>query len=260
MSDDDPSKRTAVAGLVRRASRTFVDVYNGLEIHAKTEIPDTPCLIVANHGFGTLTDLNVLATMATLDRMNQTREHIVLVHQMAWTFQLGVIVEAFGGRPAGRETALSALADGCDVVVFPGGDKEAGKAWKDRNTVNFYGRSGFAKLAREADVPVLPIVTAGAGESLFVATDGARIAEALRLPEIFRYNVAPVSISIPWGISVGLTGLLPYIPLPTKLDTTVLEAVRPEPDEDDATFALRIQAAMQQAMDEMTEHRRPILG
>ena len=221
---------------------------------------DGPCLIVANHGFGTLTDLNVLATFAALDRMGVTRDQVVLVHQLAWTFRLGTIVEAFGGRPASRQTALAALAEGCHVVVFPGGDKEAGKAWRDRNTVSFHGRSGFASIAREADVPVLPIVTAGAGDTLYVATDGARIAQALRLPTLFRYNVAPVSLSIPWGISVGIAGLLPYLPLPAKLDTTVLASLQPEPDEPDRAFALRVEHLMQQAMDGMTERRRPILG
>jgi 1-acyl-sn-glycerol-3-phosphate acyltransferase len=126
--------------------------------------------------------------------------------------------------------------------------------------VNFHGRSGFASIAREAGVPVVPVVTAGAGESLFVATDGARIAAALQLPRLFRYNVAPVSLSIPWGISVGVAGLLPYLPLPTKLETTVLPSMRPGPDQDDDAFAARVQRAMQEAMDAMTADRRPLLG
>ena len=260
MSSDAHQGRAGVSALIRRASGALVEVYNRLEVHVQAEIPDTPCLIVGNHGFGTLTDLNVLATFAALDRIGVTRDQIVLVHQLAWTFRLGAIVEAFGGRPAGRETALAALAEGHHVVVFPGGDTEAGKAWRDRNTVSFHGRSGFASIAREADVPVVPIVTAGAGDTLYVATDGARIAGALRLPTLFRYNVAPVSLSIPWGISVGIAGLLPYLPLPTKLDTTVLAPLRPDPDEPDSAFALRVEHLMQRAMDGMTEHRRPILG
>ena len=260
MTSDARKSRAGVAALLRRASGALVEVYNRLDVHAQAEIPNSPCLVVANHGFGTLTDLNVLATFAALDRMGVTRDQVVLVHQLAWTFRLGMLVEAFGGRPASRQTALAALAEGCHVVVFPGGDKEAGKAWRDRNTVSFHGRSGFASIAREADVPVVPIVTAGAGDTLYVATDGARIAEALRLPTLFRYNVAPVSISLPWGLSVGIAGLLPYLPLPAKLDTTVLAPMRPEPDEHDSAFALRVEHAMQLAMDGMTVQRRPIVG
>lgn len=243
-------------GWVRRASDELLAVYNRHEVHVEAPVPDEPCLIVGNHGFGTLTDLNVLATIAALDRLGVTREQVALVHQLASTVRLGWLVEAFGGRPANQISATAALAEGSHVVVFPGGDKEAGKAWPDRNTVDFHGRSGFAALAREAGVPVVPVVTAGAGESLFVATDGAWIADALRLPQRFRYNVAPVSLSVPWGISVGVAGLLPYLPLPTKLETTVLAPMRQHPHEDDATFAVRVQAAM----DSMTEDRRPLLG
>ena len=257
MSSEASDGLAGVAAWIRRASDALVGVYNRLDVHVEAEIPDTPCLIVANHGFGTLTDLNVVATFAALDRMGVTRDQVALVHQLAWTFRLGRIVEAFGGRPAGRETALAALAEGHHVVVFPGGDKEAGKAWRDRNTVSFHGRSGFASIARQADVPVVPIVTAGAGDTLYVATDGARIAEALRLPTLFRYNVAPVSISIPWGVSVGVAGLLPYLPLPAKLDTTALAPMRPGPDEDDRTFAIRVESTMQRAMDSMTTPGTP---
>ena len=260
MTDDPTPWLAPLAKAVRGASALFIELYNRQDLHVEAPIPDTPSLIVGNHGFGTLTDLNVLATFAALDRLGVTRDQVVLVHELAWTLRVNRIVEAFGGRPASPEAGLTALREGHHVVVFPGGDKEAGKAWPDRNTVDFHGRDGFASLARQACVPVVPIVTAGAGESLFVATDGARIARALRLPEIFRYNVAPVSLSIPWGISIGIAGLVPYLPLPTKLDTTILTAMRAESDEDGPAFAHRVEQAMQAAMDTMTAHRRPLLG
>jgi hypothetical protein len=54
--------------------------------------------------------------------------------------------------------------------------------------------------------------------------------------------------------------MLPYLPLPTKLDTRVLPAIAAEPDEGPDAYAGRIQSAMQQAMDQMTSNRKPLLG
>jgi hypothetical protein len=67
-------------------------------------------------------------------------------------------------------------------------------------------------------------------------------------------------VSLPWGVSVGAVGMLPYLPLPTKLDTRVLAAIPAEPGEEADAYAARVQSAMQQALDDMTSLRKPLLG
>ncbi|CAB4915517.1 unannotated protein [freshwater metagenome] len=124
----------------------------------------------------------------------------------------------------------------------------------------FSGRTGFARLAIEAGVPVVPVVTAGAGESLLVLSSGKRLARALRLDKVLRLKTLPLSVSIPWGVNLGLVGLLPYLPLPTKLGTTVLAPMRPEADETAEEFAVRVHSAMQAELDELTKDRRPVIG
>ncbi|GFG65500.1 hypothetical protein MKUB_29900 [Mycobacterium kubicae] len=79
-------------------------------------------------------------------------------------------------------------------------------------------------MAIEAGVPIVPIITAGAGESLFVISSGERLARALRLDKLLRVKPAPLSVSLPWGLSIGAVGLLPYLPLPTKLRTRALHS------------------------------------
>jgi hypothetical protein len=59
---------------------------------------------------------------------------------------------------------------------------------------------------------------------------------------------------------VGGTGLLPYLPLPTKLDTRVLPAMRALPGECADMFADRVHTAMRDALTAMTKDRRPLLG
>jgi 1-acyl-sn-glycerol-3-phosphate acyltransferase len=172
---------------------------------------------------------------------------------------VGRLIEPLGARPANTQSAQEAFARGEHVAVFPGGDIDAAKAWEDRNLVKFDGRTGFARLAINSGVPIVPIVTAGAGESLFVISSGQRLARALRLDKLLRVKSAPLSVSLPWGIGIG-AGMLPYLPLPTKLVTRVLPAMPPTAGEDAATYATRVETAMQAALTTMTANRIPLIG
>ncbi|MFN8475700.1 MAG: 1-acyl-sn-glycerol-3-phosphate acyltransferase [Anaerolineae bacterium] len=238
----------------------YLSRYHGHEIQSDAAIPDTPALIVCNHGFGGIVDLNVFALMHTFHRLDVARPVTYLVHQLAWTFGAGRLVEAFGGRPASERVAHDALTAGHHVVVFPGGDIDAGKSWRDRHVVKFGGRSGFAKVAMAHNVPIVPIVTAGAGESLIVLSDGRRLARLLRLPRLLRVKTLPVSLTYPWGLNAGVAGILPYAPLPTKLLTAVLPEMRPHDEEEPAAFASRVQFAMQDRLDGLVARRIPVIG
>jgi 1-acyl-sn-glycerol-3-phosphate acyltransferase len=242
----------AVIAAVRR--------YNRLHVTIEQPVPPGTCLFVGNHGFGSITDLNVIATFAALLEAGVRPPLVTLVHQLAWQVGIGALLEPLGCRRASPEAVREAIAQRLSVVVFPGGAEEAGKAFRERNRVNLQGRSGFARIARNAGVPIVPVVTAGAGESLFVISDGRRLARVLGLPRLIRTAVCPISISLPWGLSIGLVGLLPYFPLPTKLQTTVLPAMRPEQHESDQDFARRVERAMQTRMDAMVAGRTVLLG
>jgi 1-acyl-sn-glycerol-3-phosphate acyltransferase len=245
---------------VRRLASSAVRRYNRLEVIVDAPLPDEPALLVANHGFGGILDLNVLAVFAALDGMALTRPVTALTHSLAWRVGVGRLIEAAGARPANRESAMAAFDAGHHVLVLPGGDIDAGKPWRARNQIVFAGRRGFARLAIEAGAPIVPIVTAGAGESLLVLSDGQRLAKALGTDRRLRSKTLPVSVSIPWGLNVGLVGLAPYLPLPTKLVTRVLPAMRPASDESADQYAGRVEAAMQVALTAMTKDRRVIRG
>lgn len=249
-----------IARVVRAASISAVRLYNRLEVTVAQPVPDTPVLFVANHGFGGVIDLNVFAFAAAYDELGLDRELITLTHQIAWTLHAEKLIEPFGARPASQRTALDAFEEGNNVLVFPGGDVDALKSWRHRNDIVFSGRTGFARLAIEAGVPVVPVVTAGAGESLLVLGSGKRLAKALRLDKWLRLKTFPLSVSIPWGVNLGLVGILPYVPLPTKLETSVLAPMHPEADETAEEFASRVQSAMQAELDELTKDRRPVIG
>ncbi|MET3963110.1 1-acyl-sn-glycerol-3-phosphate acyltransferase [Marmoricola sp. OAE513] len=246
---------TALATM-RKLGIDFVRRYHRLEIDSDAAIPGGPVLFVANHGFGGIFDLNVFAILATFEDLNLDRPVTALTHQIAWTLQVGRFIEPFGARPASRRAALEAFEKAEHVLVLPGGDIDAFKSFSDRDKIVFDGRTGFARLAMDAGVPIVPIVTAGAGESLFVLSDGKRLAKALRLDKLLRTKALPVSVSLPWGLNVGAVGLLPYLPLPTKLLTSVLPAMSPTEGETPAEFAGRVEVAMQKRLSLLARERR----
>ncbi len=260
---EEPSIPDAVvtAGLaLRRLGIEFVRRYHRLEIEASPLTFDEPVLFVANHGFGGVFDLNAFAIGAALDQLELDRPLTILMHQLAWTMRVGALFEPLGARPANQDSALTAFADGHHVLVLPGGDLDAFKPWSERNRIVFGGRSGFAALAMDVDVPIVPIVTAGAGESLLVVSSGERLARALRLDKALRLKALPVTVSLPWGVNVGAVGMLPYLPLPSKLRTRVLAPMTATAGETREEYAGRVQAVMQAALAELTEGRRPLLG
>jgi 1-acyl-sn-glycerol-3-phosphate acyltransferase len=245
--------------LLRSGLDHYLRIYHRHEVHIDDDVPE-PALIVSNHGFGGLADLNVLAMFSVHRAVGMKLPTTALVHQLAWTLGAGKIAEALGGQPASRKAAENAFAAGHNVLVFPGGDVDAGKAWYDRDRIRFDGRSGFARLAMDHQVPIVPVVTVGAGESLFVIDDGQRVAKALQLPRLLRIKSLPLSISIPWGLSVGLAGMLPYLALPTKLITAVLPPMTAQAGESPQDFAGRVESAMQTRLNQLVANRTPILG
>ena len=109
-------------------------------------------------------------------------------------------------------------------------------------------------------IPIVPIITAVAGESLLALSGGDQLARALRIDKFLRLKRVPITLSVPWGVNVGAVGLLPYLPLPSKLQTRVLPLTRPLPGDDAEAFADRVHSIMQNALTAMTAHRRPLLG
>jgi hypothetical protein len=67
-----------------------------------------------------------------------------------WMRRLGAI-------PSTYEAAEATLRSGTPVIVFPGGDHEAGRPIWEANQVQFAGRKGFLKIARDTGVRIVPM-------------------------------------------------------------------------------------------------------
>jgi len=243
-----------ISGPVRRYFRAEV---RGLE-----GIPSGPALFVGNHSSGIIAP-DVLTFGAALYRAgglaslpyglgHEVTISLPLVHQL---------VVPWGAVRASHQNAHRLFSRGEKVLVYPGGDLEAVRPYQHRDRIVFGGRRGYVRLALRERVPIIPVVTAGSHATFIVLHDGRFLARCLGMNRLLRLRVCPITLSIPWGLTVG--PLLAYIPYPTRILTEVLEPIRFEPEGPEAASdaehvrrcAARVEATMQSALERLARER-----
>jgi 1-acyl-sn-glycerol-3-phosphate acyltransferase len=247
--------------------QSFTNHYFRLEVEGLEQVPHGPALVVGNHnsGVGFFEALGVGAHWY----LNRGRKDIMhgLGHDaVVSTPYLSRIAVRMGIVRASHENANALFAAGRKVMVFPGGNREAFRPYKDRHKIAFGDRRGFIRLALKHSVPIIPVVYIGGHEGFFILHDGQFIAKLLKLDRILRTDTWPLMFAMPWGLTLGPWM---HMPLPTKCKTRYLEPISLEnysPEDVDNQQALdeiydKVTAAMQIAMDDMaTERTLPILG
>jgi 1-acyl-sn-glycerol-3-phosphate acyltransferase len=260
LDDRDPDYiREQLPGLWVLASFYFRADVRGLE-----RIPaDGPVLLVGNHSGGNVTPDTMVFTLAFYAHFGVERRLHPLVHNLVLAMPLPWKLSKFGCVAASPENARLALERDGVVLVYPGGDWEVHRPSWQENRVDFADRKGWAKLAIESDVPIVPLVAVGGQETAIFLSRGERLARALQLDRLFRLKVLPISVSIPWGLNVG--DMLGHWPLPAKLTVEAMEPIHlrerfgRNPDVDQVYD--EVTRTMQLKLDELAAERTlPILG
>lgn len=219
----------AIAAALEPFLRTwFRPVVRGLE-----RVPAGAALYVGNHNGGLCSaDSFILGASLYrahgLDAVPHALAHEVILG-MPGIHQLLVPLGAVRASPRNAHALLSA---GRKVLVYPGGDLDAMRPFHLRDRIVFGPRRGYIRLALRTGVPIVPVVAAGAHATSLVISDGRRLAKLLDLPRRFRLEVCPITLSVPWGLVVGITP--PYLPLPTRIFMELLEPIRFERTGQDA--------------------------
>jgi len=293
---DDPAARLGIpgAGLLKRLARPLVDEVRGRltadlddrdpdyirenlptawllstlwfrgEVRGMGRIPeDRPVLLVGNHSGGNLTPDTIVFTLAFYTYFGVERRFHQLAHNLVLSSPVGPLLRRYGTVAASHDNARKALEAGAAVLVYPGGDWEVHRPSWHRHEVDFAGRKGFIKLALDAGVPIVPVVSAGGQETALFLSHGRRLSKLLGLDRLFRLKVLPVSLALPWGINVG--DFLGHIPLPAKITIEVMEPIElhetygRNPDVDRVYEDITEQ--MQGRLDALAAERRlPVLG
>ncbi len=174
------------------------------EVRGMERIPESgPVLLVGNHSGGTITPDTIVFTLAFNTYFGVERAFYQLAHNLVLTSPVGPYLRRFGTVAASHENARKALNAGAAVLVYPGGDWEVNRPTWESNRIDFAGRRGFVRLALDAGVPIVPVVSVGGQETAIFLTHGERLAKLLRLDKLFRLKTLPVNLSLPWLVNVG---------------------------------------------------------
>ena len=214
-------------------------------------IPDTgAALLVANHSGGIPYDGTLLMYGIHRDHPRHRRVRPLVANFAFRSGWMSQVVARVGGVRASTETALPLLAAGELLAVFPEGLKGVGKLYRERYRLDRFGRGGFARLARAAGVPMIPVAIVGAEEIHPVVGKFTALSAPLGLPYI------PITPTFPW---LGPFGLLP---VPTKWTIQIGQPVAaPAPDDLQGTTraAEAVRSAIDLMISDLLAQRRSIL-
>lgn len=244
----------------------FVNVlkrYHRCEVRGAERVPKGACLYVGNHNAGPWTPDSFLFCAEVWRMHGEDAVPYGLAHETAVTLPIARdLFIPLGAVRASPENARRLFEAGKKVLVYPGGDLDSMRPFRDRHHIVFGGRQGYIRLALRNGVPITPVVSAGAHSTWIVLTDGRRLAKLLGVDKLMRLKVWPIIASLPWGITFGPVPF--YLPYPSKILIELLEPIRFERsgeaaatddayvDECDA----RVREAMQAALTRLAEERR----
>ncbi|MGZ3709318.1 MAG: lysophospholipid acyltransferase family protein, partial [Bdellovibrionota bacterium] len=191
--------------------------YFRCEISGWENVPEHRSLFVGNHN-GLLTFEVLMLFHAWWKRFGASRRALGLAHSVALSNPFfRWLIPRIGAIPADPEVALEALERDYTLLVYPGGEKESFRPYKDRKKVDFFRRKGFIRLALKAKVPIVPIVSVGAHESYVILHRGEEIAEKLGLKEKLRLHGFPITfrgIFFLWCVTTWVFTFFPLLIAP----------------------------------------------
>ena len=237
--------------------------YHRAEVLGLHRIPEGAALFVGNHSAGLLTPDSFILGSALLNRRPPEDLPYSLTHEVAISAPgLNQLLAPLGGVRASHENASKIFGQGKKVLVYPGGDEDALRPYRLRKQIRFGGRTGYIRLALRHGVPIIPVVCAGAHETFFVIDDLPWLAKALGAPRWLRLKVWPLTLSVPWGLTLGPAP--PHFPLPSRILLETLAPIAFERKGEEAAAdndyvsrcAETVESVMQQALDRLEAMRK----
>jgi 1-acyl-sn-glycerol-3-phosphate acyltransferase len=160
----------------------LASLYFRAEVRGLQNIPEEgPVLLVGNHSGGNLTPDTHVFTLAFTTYFGVERRFHQLAHNLVLSMPGLGMLRKYGTVAATPENAQRALDVGAALLVYPGGDYEVHRPSWDSGKVDFGGRRGFIRLAKERKVPLVPVVAIGGQETALFLSRGERLAKLLGL-------------------------------------------------------------------------------
>lgn len=230
-----------------------------------------PYMIVANHSGGG--GVEVLCLVLLWWRaFGTTRPIAGFAHPLAWRLPImSSLVKRLGIVPSTYPAARHAIERGVPLVVFPGGDHEAFRPIWQARRVDFGGRKGFLRIAREHRIPIVPMAIRGSHVTVPIVWRSRLLAWLLIWPRLAGVKRVPVTVlglvacaacavvgHAAGGVGLGVLGAWlswtvipsPWIAwVPSRVRMRLLPPIPPEELGDDLDLAYaRVTGALQAAM------------
>jgi 1-acyl-sn-glycerol-3-phosphate acyltransferase len=189
------------------------------------QIPAGQVMLVGSHNGGLGAPDMFMMVYDWVRRFGTERVVYGLMHPKVWQASppAAWMAEQAGAIAAHPKTTLAALDRGASVLVYPGGAQDVFRPFSQRGQIQLGDRKGFVKIALQRHLPIVPVVSWGAHETLLVLADIYPLVERLHelgMPWLLGIDpeVFPVYLGLPWGIAFGP---LPNIPWPRPITTKV---------------------------------------
>jgi len=135
--------------------------------------------------------------------------------------------------------------------------------WRRRDEAVLGGRTGFVRQAIRSGVPIVPVASVGAHDTVFVVSEGHWLVHRLEhvsalkgLKEKLRGSQLAIMLSIPFGLTIET--IPTHLPLPAKIRTELPDPIHVDQDPErvkDREYVTSIyrevQSAIQRAMDRL---------
>ncbi|MDY6936553.1 MAG: lysophospholipid acyltransferase family protein [Cyanobacteriota bacterium] len=187
-------------------------------------------LIVGSHNGGMAAPDMAMVMYDWFRRFGTERLVYGLMHSHVWQVYpaMGQLATRLGAVIAHPTMAIAALKRGASVLVYPGGIQDVFRPYSQRHQIQLAGRKGFIKLALRENVPIVPIVSTGAHDTLFVLGDIYPLMRQFHewgMPWLFDLDpeVFPIYLGLPWGVGFGP---IPNWPFPSQIRTRVCAPIR----------------------------------
>lgn len=245
----------------------MMDHYFRMEMDGWHRLPDDPSLLIGIHSGGSLTMDAWTVLFQWWRRFGEERTLHGTAHDVLMAAPgLGDYFRALGALPPTVAAMKAAFEAGNDVVLWPGGELDAMRNWRDRDKAVLGGRQGFVRFAIRQQVPIVPVATVGGHDTVFVLSEGRALAKYTGLGKQMRTSTLPIISGFPFPLAVEALPM--HLPLPAKIRTELLEPIHLDKDPEKAKDAAyvdeiyrEVEASIQAGMTRLAKRRSfPIFG
>lgn len=163
---DTWGKDGELAASLRPLGDLLYDKYWRVQTEGLENVPNGPCILVANHAGALPLDGPVLHLALRRERPQLAGSRWLLEDQIFHAPFVGVLANRLGAVRASPENAMRILGEGRPLIVFPEGFHGLSKPFSERYQLRRFGRGGYLKIALRARVPVIPVAIVGGEESM----------------------------------------------------------------------------------------------